>query len=146
LGLKNAAVVAVAGASLISVLMHSGNLTFLVFVLLAMAVKGSCYLLTRRIGIAVGYHAAWNFSMITILGMEAQGGTTGTTAFYIVRFTDATWASAATGSEMTLPVLLALLGLELVALLLILGWTRVRYGSVKLREDLATPNFIRGKL
>jgi hypothetical protein len=56
-----------------------------------------------------------------------------------MRFDDAARSSTANYNELTLPVLLALLGLELVALLLILGWTRLRYGSVKLREDLATP-------
>jgi hypothetical protein len=139
LGLKGAAVVAVIGASTISVLMHSGNLTFLVFVLLATAIKGLCYLLTGRVGIALGYHTTWDFSLVTVLGVGAQSGASATTAFYIVRFNDATWASDISYNELALPVLLALLGLELVALLSILGWTRWRYGNVKSCEDLATP-------
>jgi membrane protease YdiL (CAAX protease family) len=140
-GSKNAAVVAVIGASTISILMHSGNLTFLAFVLLATMIKGFCYLLTRRVGIALGYHAAWDFVMIAVLGIGSQSGTGGTTAFYIMRSDDAAWASGINLNELTLPVLLALLGLELGALLLIAGWVRLRYGHVKICEDLAIPTW-----
>ncbi|MFZ5918236.1 MAG: CPBP family intramembrane glutamic endopeptidase [Chloroflexota bacterium] len=138
-GLRIAALLAVIGASTISVLMHSGNLTFLVFVLLATMIKGLCYLLTRRVGIGVGYHAAWNFAVATILGIGSQSDSSGATAFYVMRSDDAAWALAMNSNELTLPVLLALLGLELVALLLILGWVRLRYGNVRVCEDFATP-------
>lgn len=133
------AVVALLGASAISVLMHRGNLAFLAFVLLAAVVKGLCYLLTGRVGIALGYHAAWDFTMETVLGFGAQGDAGDPIALYSVRFRDATWAPAATPDGLALPVLLALLGLELVAVLLILGWVRRRYGNVQVREDLAAP-------
>jgi membrane protease YdiL (CAAX protease family) len=143
LGLGTAAVIAVIAASVISVMMHSGNPAFLMFVLLATAVKGSSYLLTKRIGIAVGYHAAWDFAMITILGVGAQVGVDGATAFYIMRFSDVTWGSTVNYDELTLPAMLALLGLEFIALLLILGWTRLRYGDIKVRENLTTPTLQR---
>jgi membrane protease YdiL (CAAX protease family) len=144
LGTENAAVLAVIGASVISVLMHlgNGNLTFLIFVLLATAIKGLSYLLTGRVGIALSYHAAWDFTMATVFGIGAQSDAGGTTAFYMIRFDDATWAQAIDSYEFTLPMLLALLGLELAALLLMLGWIRLRYGNVKLREDLATPRLL----
>jgi membrane protease YdiL (CAAX protease family) len=138
-GSRVGAVVAVLGASVISVLMHSGNLAFLVFVLLAAAIKSLSYLLTGRVGIALGYHAAWDFAVATVLGIGAESGAGGTTAIYISHFDDTAWASAASPEAFALPVLLALLGLELVGLLLILGWIRSRYGSVQVGEDLATP-------
>jgi membrane protease YdiL (CAAX protease family) len=140
LGSHGAAVLAVLGASVISVIMHSGNLAFMWFVLLATAMKGMWYLLTGRVGIALGYHAAWDFAMVTILGIGAQSDANGTTAFYLARFEDVAWASAANSGEITLPALLALLALELVALLLILGWVRFRQGKVTLCEELATPS------
>jgi membrane protease YdiL (CAAX protease family) len=144
LGTENAAVLAVIGASVISVLMHlgNGNFTFLIFVLLAAAIKGLLYLLTGRVGIALSYHAAWDFTMATVLGIGAQSDASDTTAFYAMRFDDAAWASAVDSYELTLPILSALLGLELAALLLMLGWIRLRYGNVKLREDLATPRLL----
>lgn len=139
LGLRNAAVVAVIGASTISVIMHSGDLAFLAFVLLAAAIKGCCYLLTGRVGIALGYHAAWDFALATILGIGAEGGASGSTAFYAMQFVDTNWGSTANDSEITLPTLLVLVVLEFVALLLILGWTRLRYGNPQIRKDLTTP-------
>lgn len=139
LGLRNAAVMAVIGASTISVLMHSGNLTFLAFVLLAATIKGWCYLLTGRVGIALGYHAAWDFALATVFGIGAESGDSGSTAFYVMRFVDTNWGSTANDSEITLPTLLVLVVLEFVALLLILGWTRLRYGNIQISKVLTTP-------
>ena len=143
LGLGFAAAIAVIGASVISVLMHTGNLAFLAFVLLATAIKGLCYLLTGRVGVALGYHAAWDFTLATVLGVGTQSGAGATAAFYAVHSDDPTWASAAGGNELGPPVLVALLGLELAALLLILGWTRWRYGMVTLHEDLKVQRTVR---
>jgi len=140
LGLEGTAAVAVMGAAVISVLMHSGNLNFLLFVLLAAALKGTCYLLTGRAAIALAYHAAWDLTMATVLGFSPQDGSSAATVFYVMRFRDPAWASGASDSELTPAAMLILLVLELLALLLILGWVRLRYGEVKLRSDLLKPH------
>ncbi len=131
LGKGGAAVVALVGASAISVLMHRGNLAFLLFVL-ATALKGLCYLLTGRAALALGYHVAWDLTVATVLGVGTQGGAT----FYTLRFADPAWAQGVGQNEPSAAMTLILLGLELGALLLILAWTRLRYGKVELREGL----------
>ncbi len=132
LGKGGAATVALAGAAAISVLMHRGNLAFLAFVLLAAALKGLCYLLTGRAALALAYHAAWNFTVATVLGLGAQGSTT----FYTLRFANPAWMPGSDQNELSAAALLVLLGLEVGALLLILAWIRLRYGRVELREIL----------
>jgi hypothetical protein len=64
------------------------------------------------------------------------------TAFGI-RFDNVTWGSTVNYDELSLPAILALLSLEFVALLLILGWTHLRYGDIKVREDLTMPTLQR---
>lgn len=140
LGLRGAAVAAVLGASIISVLMHSGNIAFIFFVLVSATVNGLCYLLTGRIAIALASHAAWDFAMATLLGMGAQGDSSAATAFFIARLSNAVRMPDTGGTELALPAVFALIGLELLKLLLILGWVRLRYGKVKFSEDFAKPN------
>ncbi|MDY7075976.1 MAG: hypothetical protein SXV54_03530, partial [Chloroflexota bacterium] len=84
-GLKGAMVMAVMGASAVSVLMHRGNTAFLFYVLVSTVVKGLCYLLTSQVAIAMAYHIAWDFvlesmmcfSVLTIVGKDKGDYRTG---------------------------------------------------------------------
>jgi hypothetical protein len=138
LGLKGAMVGAVVGASLISVLMHSGNTAFLLFVFVSTVVNALCYLLTGRIAIATGYHIAWDFVLATVFGLGAQAAET-TTAFFIIH---SEGVFRVDGSEISFILMGILIGLELVGLLLILKWVSLRYGKNTLHQELAVPNLL----
>jgi len=84
-------------------------------------IERKTFLLTRRVGIAMGCHAARKVAPGTILGVRAQGGAEGKAAYYVIRFRDAAWGAASSVEELALPELLALPGLECFVLLLIFG-------------------------
>jgi membrane protease YdiL (CAAX protease family) len=137
LGLQGAMVVAIVGASAISVIMHRGNELFLLFVFITAAIKGLTYFLTSRIAIALAHHAAWDFAVATVLGFGVQSNGSTNATFFLVHLGDTIQPSQ---GAVSLPVLLALIVVEIVGLFIILGWIRLRYGKVKLHEGFVESN------
>lgn len=137
LGPAGSMVVAVAGAALISVVMHQGDATYLLYVFVAAAVLGVFYLLTGRMALAAGVHMAYDFALFAVIGVGAEEGSTVGALFLVTQ--DALLQSSEAGMAFTPGGLVLVLGMELVGLLLVLGWVRLRTGRLGLREGLWRP-------
>lgn len=135
-GRAGSMVAAVAGAALISALMHRGGAAYLLYVFVSASVLGLFYLLTGRMALAAGAHMAYDFTMLTLFGVGAGEGATFATLFRLQQD-----VLLQPGGDMDLtPAGLALvLGVEAATLLLLLGWVRLREGRIGLQEGLATP-------
>lgn len=137
LGRAGSMVVAVAGAALISVVMHRGDASYLLYVLVAAAVLGVFYLLTGRMALAAGVHMAYDFSMFTVIGVGAEEGSTVGALFSLRQ--EALLQSSEAGMALTPNGLVLVLAMELVGLVLVLGWIRWRTGRLGLRDGLWRP-------
>jgi membrane protease YdiL (CAAX protease family) len=104
-------------------------------IVLALAV-----LLTGELALPTGYHIAWNFFAFNVFGF-AGDGTAPSVAFMTFQpgaHTPAGWTGGALGPHALLADTLA----TLVSLALIVAWARLRYGKLRLREDLTTPDLL----
>ncbi|MFB6308345.1 MAG: lysostaphin resistance A-like protein, partial [Haloarculaceae archaeon] len=93
------------------------------------------YALTERLGVAIGLHLTWNWSVGSLYGLPVSGITTGGSILAIEeRGPD--WATGGPfGPEAGVVVLIALA----VATVLLVWWVRRQYGTVTLREAVAVP-------
>jgi membrane protease YdiL (CAAX protease family) len=137
LGSAGAMAVAVSGAALISVLMHRGSTTYLLYVAVASAVLGLFYLLTGRMALAAGAHMAYDFMLFTVFGVGAEEGNAIAVLFQ-ARY-EPLIRSTSGGIDLTPTGLALVLMGEAVGLLVMLGWVRLRHGRIRLQEGLATP-------
>jgi hypothetical protein len=137
LGRAGSMAVAVACAALVSVVMHSGEFSYLVYVFVASAVLGVFYLLTGRMALAAGVHAAYDLVMLAVIGLGAEEGSTVGALFQVTQ--DALVSSSERGMALTPRGLALVLVMEVVGLLLGLGWIRLRTGRLGLREGLWRP-------
>ncbi|EMA08674.1 hypothetical protein SAMN05443574_11720 [Haloarcula vallismortis] len=95
---------------------------------------GACYVLTGRLGVASGFHVAWNYTL-ALLGFPVSGLRMGVTLLS----TDATGPALVTGGEFGPEgglIALPLLGVGGAALY---WWVRREYGTVELLDAIATP-------
>ncbi|WP_276273174.1 CPBP family intramembrane glutamic endopeptidase [Haloarcula litorea] len=96
---------------------------------------GGCYALTGRLGIACGFHVAWNYTLV-LWGFPVSGIRAGVALLS----TRATGPSLVTGGDFGLEgglLALALLGVGTAALW---WWVRREYGRVELLASVATPD------
>jgi len=137
LGRAGSMAAAVTGAALVSVMMHSGDILYLVYVFVASTVLGVFYLLTGRMALAAGVHAAYDLVMLAVIGLGAEEGSTVGALFQVTQ--DALVSSSERGMALTPRGLALVLVMEVVGLLLGLGWIRLRTGRLGLREGLWRP-------
>jgi membrane protease YdiL (CAAX protease family) len=95
---------------------------------------GACYVLTGRLGVACGFHVAWNFTL-GLYGFPVSGLRTGA-ALVGTRVTGAPVVTG--GSFGPEGGLIALVGL-LLGTGALAWWVRREYGDVAIREAVATP-------
>ncbi|MFB6224583.1 MAG: lysostaphin resistance A-like protein [Haloarcula sp.] len=96
---------------------------------------GACYVLTGRLGIATGFHVAWNYTL-ALFGFPVSGIRTGVS----ILSTDATGPALVTGGGFGPEgglIALPLLGVGAAALY---WWVRREYGTVELLDGIATPD------
>ncbi|MEF8851280.1 MAG: CPBP family intramembrane glutamic endopeptidase [Haloarculaceae archaeon] len=94
------------------------------------------HLLTGRVGVAVGFHVAWNFAVSAVFGFPVSGITSPVTVLAV----EVTGAPLLTGGEFGpeggLFALVALLaGWGALA-----GWVRWREGELRVRDSVAVPD------
>jgi len=96
---------------------------------------GACYVLTGRLGVATGFHIAWNHTL-ALFGFPVSGLRMGVALLS----TDATGPALVTGGEFGPEgglIALPLLGVGGAALY---WWVRREYGTVELLDDIAIPD------
>ncbi|KAA9399260.1 CPBP family intramembrane metalloprotease [Haloarcula sp. CBA1130] len=96
---------------------------------------GACYVLTGRLGVASGFHVAWNYTL-ALLGFPVSGLRMGVALLS----TDATGPALVTGGEFGPEgglIALPLLGVGGAALY---WWVRREYGVVEILDGVATPD------
>ena len=142
IGPKYALVLGLIFSSLLFGIFHLGSphatfistLNIVVFGLLF----GLSYGLTGRIAIAIGLHTTWNFFQGNVFGFPVSGVTfplESASVFSIQQNGPALWTGGAFGPEAGLVGLITFV----IGVLLLLGWIRVRRGSIKLDLRLAQP-------
>nr|MBN1228272.1 CPBP family intramembrane metalloprotease [Anaerolineae bacterium] len=131
---RQAVMIAVIGSSLFSALLHGPSPIYMLFVVLSTGVLAVAYLLTGRIGIAIAYHAVWDFMLSVMLALNT-GDVSPVTAFYTVR-PDGPLLAAHAGSYVLLGF--AVVIMELLKLLAIIGWVRWREGRAGADSSLFT--------
>jgi membrane protease YdiL (CAAX protease family) len=95
---------------------------------------GACYVLTGRLGVASGFHVAWNYTL-ALLGFPVSGLRMGVALLS----TDATGPALVTGGDFGPEgglIALPLLGVGGAALY---WWVRREYGTVELLDVIAIP-------
>jgi len=146
-GLRGAALVATAGAALVSVVMHSGGMpVFMLYVFGTMSVQGLFYLFTGRVALITGYHIAWDLTLATVFGIEALTEAEHTGLFTPQLTGSLQMSGTAIHVADYLPLALmglAALALQVAAWLALLGWVRWREGGVRVRADMARPTLLR---
>jgi membrane protease YdiL (CAAX protease family) len=136
---RRGAVVAVSASAVLFGFVHVANpdasaisaLNITLFGLLL----GSAYVLTDRLAIPVGIHAAWNFALGPVFGTPVSGLDSGV-ALVDVSLEDSLLAGGAFGLEGGLLALVALA----VGTAGLLGWVRLSTGDISVREQVAEPD------
>lgn len=138
-GRRWAIVIATLSTAALFGLLHAGNPSASTLsttnVTLFGVLLGLAYVWTDRLGVAIGFHLAWNAVVGAVYGLPVSGITVGVA----VLATDTTGPALLTGGsfgpEGGLLVLLALVvGTGLTA-----WWVRRAYGDLALRESVAVP-------
>lgn len=145
-GRWGAAFVALIVASLISVLMHTGDLeifppVFLVYVLLDGAFLGLCYLVTGRAAIAIAAHTMVDFLILTVFVPDTSAFFDGFVTLFSFRITNPAFMAFVTTHTISV-VLVGLLLYETVNLLGLYVWVRMRYGNFSISDKLAVPTLL----
>jgi hypothetical protein len=99
---------------------------------------GAAYILTGRLAMPIGIHIAWNLFQGNVFGFPVSGTTFSSetvTIFSIQQSGPELWTGGAFGPEGGLLGLLVIIA----GIFLIVGWVRIRYGSIKLHLQLAQP-------
>jgi membrane protease YdiL (CAAX protease family) len=141
LGPQAALWLAVLSSSAVFALLHvtdeGATLLSLLSVLLAGFALGLGTLLTGELAIPMGYHIAFNLFADNVFGL---GGQPGTPTVLAVARSDHLAVAGLSGPGGGLGGIVA----SLLAMLLIAGWVRWRYGSLGLHTELATPALLPG--
>ena len=96
------------------------------------------YVYTNRLALSVGVHIGWNLFQGNVFGFPVSGTTFAakTVAIYSIQQKGPTiWTGGTFGPEGGLLGLLVIL----IGILMVLGWIRLRYGSIKLHTRMAIP-------
>lgn len=121
-------------------LVHLGNPNATVVSALNITVVGvflaGAYVVTDDLGVPIGVHVTWNFSLSSIYGFPVSGITTPVTVLDVRQTGDPLVTGGEFGPEAGLVVYLALA----VAIALTWWWVRRMDGVVRFREDVAIPD------
>jgi membrane protease YdiL (CAAX protease family) len=144
--LLGAALIATCGAALVSVVMHSsGMLLFILYVFVSTSIQGLFYLFTGRVALITGYHIAWDFMLATIFGIEALTQTehTGLFTSQLTGIVQMSETGVIINNDFPLVLMgLAILVLQVLAWLALLGWVHWRTGGVHIRAEMAQPTLL----
>ncbi len=140
IGPQLATLIAVLISSVVFGLGHAENagatsLSTINTTLVAALVLAGGYVLTGQLALPIGFHVAWNFVGVGVLGFSASANIVGASFFAISEHGPALWTGGAYGP------LGGLLGTGacIVGFLLIAAWVRVRRGKVRLDLSVAQP-------
>lgn len=145
-GRWGAAFFATGVAALVSVLMHLADLEyfppiFLVYVFLDGLFLGLCYLVTGRVAMAIAMHSMVDLLILTVFVPDVSTFFDGFVTLYRIRFaTPVSTAFVATHWEAV--ALIGVLIYEMLNLLALYLWTRMRYGKFSISDHLAVPTLL----
>ncbi len=140
IGPQLATLIAVLISSVVFGLGHVGNasataLSTINTMLIAALVLAGGYVLTGQLALPIGFHVAWNFVGVGVLGCSASANIVGASFFAISEHGPALWTGGAYGP---LGGLLGT-GAFILGFLLIAAWVRVRRGKVRVDLSVAQP-------
>ena len=98
----------------------------------------TAYVLTGRLALPIGVHVTWNLFQGNVFGFPVSGTTFSAetaTFFSIQQSGPEFWTGGSFGPEGGLLGLLVIIA----GIFLVVGWVRLRYGSIKLHTQLAQP-------
>jgi len=146
-GLLGAALIATGGAALVSVVMHSGGMPlFILYVFVSTSIQGLFFLFTGRVALITGYHIAWDVTLATIFGIESLTQTehTGLFTSQLTGMMQMSETGVIINDYSPLVLMgLAVIVLQWLAWLALLGWVHWRTGGVHVRAEMAKPTLLR---
>lgn len=137
LGSKGAVIISVLLSSAVFGLLHllndhaSALSTFNIFVAGTLLAMG--YILTGELAIPIGVHIAWNFVQGSVFGFPVSGFQR-PTSILAVRLTG---SPLVTGGDFGPEAGLVGLGACILGVVLTIAWVRMRYGTMRIRRELA---------
>jgi uncharacterized protein len=139
IGPRLATLIAVLISSVVFGLAHASNpgATALstINTMTAALVLAGAYVLTGQLALPIGFHVAWNFVGVGVLGYSASANIVGASFFAISEHGPSLWTGGAYGHEAGLLAT----GTLILGFLLIAAWVRVRRGKVELDLSVAKP-------
>jgi uncharacterized protein len=140
IGPQLATLIAVLISSVLFGLAHASNpgataLSTINTMLIAALVLAGGYVLTGQLALPIGFHVAWNFVGVGVLGYSSSANIVGASFLASSQHGPALWTGGAYGHE---GGLLAT-GAFILGFLLIAAWVRVRRGKVRLDLSVAQP-------
>jgi uncharacterized protein len=114
---------------------HATILTPYNTILATVLVLAAGYVLTGELALSIGFHTAWNFAQVFVLGFPGGDPMLGTSVFAFSQHGPELWTGGAYGPEGGLLGTIAFL-LAFVPLAL---WVRWHYGSIRLHPSIAQP-------
>ena len=100
---------------------------------------GACYVLTGRLGVAVGFHIAWNYTL-ALLDFPVSGLETGVALIE----TESAGPELVTGGSFGPEGGLVALPMLIVGSAALAWWVRREYGTVEILDAIATPELRSG--
>src|SRR5918995_3105777 len=140
IGPRLATLIAVLISSVVFGLAHASNpgataLSTLNTILVAALVLAAGYVLTGQLALPIGFHVAWNFVGVGVLGYSASVNIVGASFLAISEHGPALWTGGAHRPEAGLFAT----GAYILGFMLIAAWVRVRRGKVRLDPSVAHP-------
>jgi uncharacterized protein len=140
IGPRLATLIAVLISSVVFGLAHASNpgatsLSTINTILVAALMLAAGYVLTGQLALPIGFHVAWNFVGVGVLGYSASANIVGASFFAISEHGPALWTGGAYGHETGLFAT----GAYILGFMLIAAWVRVRRGKVRLDLSVAHP-------
>ena len=140
IGPQLATLIAVLISSVVFGLAHASNasataLSTINTMLIAALVLAAGYVLTGQLALPIGFHVAWNFAQVGVLGYSPSANPVDASLFAISEHGPALWTGGAYGHE---GGLLAT-GAYILGFLMIVAWVRVRRGKVGFDLSVAQP-------
>lgn len=140
IGPQLATLIAVLISSVVFGLGHAENagatsLNTINTMLVAALVLAAGYVLTGQLALPIGFHVAWNFVGVGVLGFSANANIVGASFFAISEHGPALWTGGVNGP---LGGLLGT-GAFILGFLLTAAWVRVRRGKVRLDLSVVQP-------
>jgi uncharacterized protein len=139
IGPRLATLIAVLISSVVFGLAHASNASATALstinTMTAALVLAGAYVLTGQLALPIGFHVAWNFVGVGVLGYSASANIVGASFFAISEHGPSLWTGGAYGHEAGLLAT----GTLILGFLLIAAWVRVRRGKVELDLSVAKP-------